>query len=176
LAAVWRDVSGSRPRLWFALRVSAIIPPLSGTRLRGTLLRLAGVGVGPGVTFAGNVRIEGGPPGNLVLGELTFVNTGCRFDTSERITIGTRASIAQDVVVLTGSHEVGDHEHRAGLDTRRPVTIGDGVWIGARSVVLPGVTVGAGAIVAAGSVVTRDVPPDTLVAGVPARVLRQLPA
>ena len=69
---------------------------------------------------------------------------------------------------------MGDPECRAGAHLARPIRIESGAWIGARSTILPGVTVGHGAVVAAGAVVTRDVEPNTLVAGVPARVLRSL--
>ena len=69
-------------------------------------------------------------------------------------------------MILANSHELGPSESRAGSVVGLPVSIGDGVWIGARTTVLPGVTIGPGAIVAAGSVVNRDVEADTMVAGV----------
>ncbi|MEP7190805.1 MAG: DapH/DapD/GlmU-related protein, partial [Roseiflexaceae bacterium] len=78
------------------------------------------------------------------------------------------------VVVLTGSHEVGPPSQRAAALYTKTVTIGDGAWLGARCTILPGVTIGAGAIVAAGAVVNRDVPPNTLVAGIPAHVVKSL--
>jgi acetyltransferase-like isoleucine patch superfamily enzyme len=84
------------------------------------------------------------------------------------ITIGRDCAIGWDVLLLdTHAHLIGD-EPPGG-----PITIGDHVWIGARAIVLRGVTIGDGAIVGAGSTVTRDVPPATVVAGVPARVLRE---
>jgi maltose O-acetyltransferase len=77
-------------------------------------------------------------------------------------------------MLLTSSHHIGNQIHRAGPLTTAPVIIENGTWIGARSVVLPGVTVGAGSVVASGAIVTRNVPPNTLVGGVPARVLRTI--
>jgi acetyltransferase-like isoleucine patch superfamily enzyme len=69
---------------------------------------------------------------------------------------------------------MGSRERRyAGLEAL-PVTIGAGVWVGARAMIMPGVTIGDGAVIAAGAVVTKDVPPNTLVAGVPARIVREL--
>jgi maltose O-acetyltransferase len=77
---------------------------------------------------------------------------------------------------LTLSHQIGGRDYRAGATTTRTITVESGVWIGARSVILPGVTLGAGSVVAAGSIVNKDVDADTLVAGVPARVVRTLPS
>ena len=91
------------------------------------------------------------------------------------IIIGNRAQIAYHVTLITGDHHIGPPASRAGVMNARPITIGEGAWIGARVVVLPGVTIGAGAVVAAGAIVTKDVAPNTLVAGVPARFLRKLP-
>ncbi|NTU65300.1 MAG: hypothetical protein HGB05_18340 [Chloroflexi bacterium] len=65
-------------------------------------------------------------------------------------------------------------DQRAGATFSAPVTIQDGTWLGARCIVLPGVTVGRGSVVGAGSVVTKDVPPNTLVGGVPAKVIRSI--
>ncbi len=79
-------------------------------------------------------------------------------------------------MLITSTHEIGPHQYRAGKDTTRPITIGDGVWIGARAVVLPGVTIGNGSIVAAGAVVNRPVGSNVLVAGVPARFVKHLDA
>jgi maltose O-acetyltransferase len=82
--------------------------------------------------------------------------------------------LGHEVMLMTSSHEIGSDEHRAGPLYTAPITIKDGVWIGSRSVVLPGVTVGAGSVVAAGAIVTKDVPPHTLVGGVPARIIREI--
>ena len=75
---------------------------------------------------------------------------------------------------MTNTHKLGTAEQRATDLIAHPIAIGDGAWLGARCTVLPGVTVGAGAVVAAGSVVTKDVPPNALAAGVPAVVKRMM--
>jgi acetyltransferase-like isoleucine patch superfamily enzyme len=77
-------------------------------------------------------------------------------------------------MVLTSTHEPGDHENRRGRYTTAPVTIGAGSWIGARATIMPGVTIGEGVTVGAGSVVTRDCEPDGLYAGVPATRVKEL--
>jgi acetyltransferase-like isoleucine patch superfamily enzyme len=111
----------------------------------------------------------------LVIGRGCWINIGCVFDLGAEIRIGSHVSIGHDVLVLTQSHAIGPPRQRAFTMFARPVSIGTGVWLGSRSTVLPGVSIGDGAIVAAGSVVNEDVPPNTLVAGVPARIVRALP-
>jgi acetyltransferase-like isoleucine patch superfamily enzyme len=110
----------------------------------------------------------------LEVGDGTGINHGCRFTVGRRITIGRRCRISPDVWVFDSSGHASDPAARAaGLPAAasdvRPVTIGDDVWVGARSIIFPGVTVGRGSIISAGSVVTGDVPPYTVVAGNPAR-------
>jgi maltose O-acetyltransferase len=78
------------------------------------------------------------------------------------------------VFIGTGTHQIDPiGSHSAGTGVSRDVVIGDGVWLGACSTILPGVSVGAKAVVAAGAVVTHDVPPRSLVAGIPARVIKR---
>ena len=77
-------------------------------------------------------------------------------------------------MVLTQTHDIGPSHRRAGPNRTARVRIGHGCWIGARTVILPGVTIGDGAVIGAGSIVNRDVPADTLVAGAPVWVIRAL--
>lgn len=165
--ALRRAVSGvARDVLLNAVIGSPLVP----TRGRWLALRAAGMpvercGVASRVWFGStNVRIGRG----------TYVGHHCLFDTWAPVTIGERCAIAMQVSFVTSSHEVGGPGKRAGAMTAQPVTVGDGVWIGARATVLPGVTIGEGAVVAAGAVVTEDCAPHTLYAGVPARPVRSL--
>jgi maltose O-acetyltransferase len=75
---------------------------------------------------------------------------------------------------VSSTHEIGAPDRRAGTDVGKPVTVGDGCWIGARAVILPGVAVGDGCISAAGAVVTRDCQANGLCAGIPAKLIRHL--
>ncbi|MEP1124952.1 MAG: DapH/DapD/GlmU-related protein [Ilumatobacter sp.] len=105
-----------------------------------------------------------------------MLNVDCTLELNDCVTIGADAALGHGVMVLTSSHDLGRHTRRAGRLHRRPVTIGAGAWIGANSVILPGVTVGDGAVVMSNSVVNDDVPADSLVAGAPATiVVRRLP-
>lgn len=102
----------------------------------------------------------------FVMGAYSRVNRNCCLDVRGRLEIGEHTSISPDVTILTASHGVNDPAFRVYV---RPVVIEDHVWIGTRAMVLPGVTLGRGCVVAAGAVVTRDVAPLSVVAGVPAR-------
>lgn len=109
---------------------------------------------------------------NITLGKNVFINSGCYFQDQGGITIGDESLIGHQVVLATLNHEYTVSK-RAGMHPA-PIRIGKRVWIGAHATVLPGVTIGDGAIVAAGAVVTKDVPAYTIVGGVPARVIRTL--
>lgn len=108
--------------------------------------------------------------GRIRIGDRCFVNCGTVLLAVKEIIVGDDVAFANEVYVMdSNSHglEGGDH-------VEAPVRIGDGTWLGARAMVLPGVTIGKRVMVAAGAVVTRDVPDDVLVAGNPARVVREL--
>ncbi len=124
--------------------------------------------LGRDVLLAEGVRLHLRDPGaRLEIGDGSFLNYRSEVIAHQLVTIGRHCLFAWDVQVLdSDSHRIDGAPHTA------PVVIGDRVWIGCRATVLKGVTIGEGAIVAAGSVVTRDVPPQALVGGNPARVLR----
>jgi acetyltransferase-like isoleucine patch superfamily enzyme len=122
-----------------------------------------GVHMGAFVWFFGprQVRRDGAH-----IGRNTRINRNCTLDARSGLTIGDNVSISPDVMILAGTHGVDDPKFG---HVPAPVAIGDHVWIGSRAVILGGLTVGRGAVIAAGSVVTKDVPPLTIVAGVPAK-------
>jgi maltose O-acetyltransferase len=165
-----------RPRLHLALVVSRLLPPFVGNRARAGILRLGGLRIGKGTVVFGRMTVTGSkhPASTVRIGRSCWLNRGCFIDASAPVTIADRVAIGQDVLILTSTHEVGPPIRRAWEMVVAPVTIGEGAWIGARTVVLPGVSIGDGAVVGAGAVVTRDVPANTLVGGVPAQRLRQL--
>lgn len=109
---------------------------------------------------------------NIRVGRGVFINAGCRFQDQGGIVIEDGALIGHNVVIATLNHDLTP-ETRGDLFPA-PVHIGRGAWIGANATILPGVTVGDGAVVAAGAVVTRDVEANTVVGGVPAKVIKRL--
>lgn len=105
-------------------------------------------------------------------GKKVFVNSGCIFMDRGGITLEDGVFIGPNVSLITENHaEQPELRHNV---YARPILIKRNAWVGAAAVVLPGVTIGENAIVAAGAVVTRDVPDDTIVAGVPARIIRRI--
>lgn len=109
------------------------------------------------------------------IGSNTTINRGCRilashFHKDVKVIIGNYVAIAPEVCMLAAGH---NYKKRDLPDTAASIMVGDYVWIGARSIILQGVTIGEGAVVAAGSVVSKDVAPYTIVAGVPAKVVKQ---
>ncbi|MET9986358.1 sugar O-acetyltransferase [Streptomyces rochei] len=109
---------------------------------------------------------------NTTFGQNVFVNQNCTFMDKGGISIGNGVMIAPRVSLLTGGHPLPMAERREYLSFA-PIVIEDDVWIGTAAVITQGVTIGAGAVVAAGAVVTHDVPAGTMVAGVPARVIKK---
>ena len=114
----------------------------------------------------------------IAIGDYTFVNSEVLFDArGAAITIGRHCDIGYRVMPLTSRHALAsDRRDNRPLIESLPVTVEDYVWIGAGAILLPGVTIGEGSVVAAGSVVTKTVPPQTVVAGNPARPIRCLSA
>lgn len=154
----------------------SLLPSDVGGRLRGRLLRLAGCDLHPNVIFSSKPRLlgEGNIAPRLHAGQGVVVNDRVTFELGADITLGPYVGLGPDVMILTTSHIIAEGEHRWGDSVLRPVEIHEGAWIGARAIVLPGVTVGASSVVGANSVVTKDVPPNVVVGGVPAKVIRVL--
>jgi maltose O-acetyltransferase len=170
------ELAGLHPRLFVVRLLLAPLPVHVGSRLRIRGLRLAGFQIGQGTVMWGLPLITGNRDlyHRLTIGRGCWINLGCCFDLGDTITVGDGVAFGHQVLVMTTTHVIGPRGRRAADPVTKPVKIDNGAWIGARCTILPGVTVGAGAIVAAGAVVTRDVPPNTIVAGVPARVIKEL--
>jgi maltose O-acetyltransferase len=108
------------------------------------------------------------------IGAGTFVNVGLVALDVAAITIGADVQIGPNVQLLTPTHPLDADRRRAKWEAARPITIEDNVWLGGGVIVLPGVTIGMNTVVGAGAVVTRDLPPNVLALGNPARVVRTL--
>lgn len=111
---------------------------------------------------------------NIALGPNAYFNVNCVVLDVTRVTIGRNALFGPGVHIYTATHPMSSDERRSGLEYGIPVNVGDDVWIGGNTVLCPGVSVGSGSVVGAGSVVTRDVPEGVFAAGNPCRIVRKL--
>lgn len=111
---------------------------------------------------------------NITVGPGTFLNFGCVLLDVAPITIGADVQIATNVQLLTPTHPLDAAQRRAKWEAAKPITLGDNVWLGGGVIVLPGVTIGENTVVGAGAVVTKDLPPNVLAVGNPARIIREL--
>lgn len=139
-------------------------------RVRELLGQLTGKPIDESVTVFPPLYSDFGK--NISLGKRVFINSGCKFQDQGGVIIGDDCLIGHNTVVATLNHDL-DPNRRADMHPA-PVVIGSNVWLGANVTVLPGVTIGDHAVVAAGSLVTKDVPEKSLVVGSPARVVRSL--
>jgi maltose O-acetyltransferase len=171
------DILGSRLHWLAAQAVTGAMPRMTFGWLRPVVYRTVGLRVGERTRIYGKLTLEGvgAVIDNVSIGENCLVTTPIYLNASAEIRIGDRVTIGHHVVIITDDHRMDDPERRGGERSSRPVFIEDGVWIAARATILPGVTLGRGCVVAAGSLVNRDVPAHTLVAGVPARRIKDLP-
>ncbi len=162
-----------RSRLWRAawfffglplLRSSVL--PSSGLRVR--LLRAFGARIGSGVVIKQEVNVK--YPWHLVVGDHTWIGEGSWIDCLTTVRLGSNVCVSQGAYLCTGNHDWKDP--RFGLVVS-PIQVNDGAWVGARSILTPGVVLGEGAIAAAGSIVTRDIPAFEIHAGNPAVFARR---
>ncbi|SHK47930.1 sugar O-acetyltransferase [Desulforamulus aeronauticus] len=109
---------------------------------------------------------------NITIGKNVFINSGCKFQDQGGITIGDGALIGHNVVLATLNHDPAPEKR--GTMHPAPIMIGENVWIGSNATILPGVTIGDGAIIAAGAVVTKNVLANTIVGGVPAKLIKEI--
>ena len=109
---------------------------------------------------------------NIHLGENVFINSGCRFQDQGGVWIGSGSLIGHNVVIATLNHDLDPNNRQAMYS--KPVVLGENVWVGAGAIILPGITVGDGAVIGAGSIVTRNVEACSIVAGNPARHIRHV--
>ena len=125
-----------------------------------------------------NVIIE--PPFNCIYGENIFLgnnvyfNISCMIIDSNRVEIGDHVMLGPGVQIYTSAHELSAISRNQGWEVTKPVKIGNSVWIGGSAILLPGTTIGDKSVIGAGAVVTKDVPASVVVAGNPARIIREI--
>ncbi|MFA6532586.1 MAG: acyltransferase [Patescibacteria group bacterium] len=133
---------------------------------RKFVYRLFGIKIGKGSTIHMKTRFY--DPRNISVGEDSIIGEGAVLDGRDRLSIGSHVDIATEVMIYNSEHNVNDENFAA---DNGKVIIEDYVFIGPRAIILAGVTIGRGAIVGAGAVVTKDVPPYAIVGGVPAKII-----
>jgi maltose O-acetyltransferase len=155
--------------------LSIFILPTRFYGLKNLIYRLGGVSIGSGVRITSECKIFGN--GYISIGANTWIGMGADLFIPEGgvLNIGENCDIAPRVTFLCGTHKIGSSFQRAGIGMVEEINIGSGVWIGARSTILPGVNLNDGIVVAAGSVILRgDYPENVLLGGNPAKILRHL--
>ncbi len=176
-ALLYEETYGFDPVWQLAKFLMLPFPLYTGGRVRTYVMRQLGFQVGRGTMIWDTPRFIGSKHvrTKVSIGDYCLLTVGSFLDLAAPIRLGNFVTLAPEVMLLTGTHDFHNPQNRAGKMEARPVTICDGVWLGARSMILPGVTVGEGSIVGAGAVVNKDVAAHTLVAGVPAVFIRKLP-
>ena len=145
---------------------------LSNSSLRPFLARMFGLRCGHNVQIKSDIFYE--DHRRIVLGSNVQLNRKAYLDAEGGIYIGDNVRFGPHVMLVTGSHEIGNPSMRAGQLVHKPIIIGEGCWVGARTFIGPGVTIGNGSVVSAGSVVQRSMPANFLIAGNPARPVSPL--
>ena len=143
------------------------MPYFVGRKWRVFLLRCFGMKDNGHVGFYPSAKVWA--PWNLELGSYVAIDDQVNLYSAAKITIGTKVAISREAFICTASHDITKPNRPL---ITAPITIADGVWIGARATILPGVTIGEGAVVAAGAVVTKNVEPWTVVGGNPAKFIK----
>lgn len=152
----------------FELFLLTLVGYLPSHILRRFFYRLAGIRIGRGSTIHMWARFF--QPKNIIIGEDTIIGDHCFLDGREKLIIGNHTAIASQVLIYNSQHNIEAPDFGA---IEKAVEIGDYVFIGPRAIILPGVKIGRGAVIAAGAVVTKDVSPMCVVGGVPAVLIKK---
>ena len=174
--SIWNDGRSVLRARWF-LRKATVLGPRIRTSAGLRVVNHGRLVVGERVRFdslLATIELNVGEGAELVIGENSFINSGCSIGATSSIRIGSDALFGPGCIVMDNAFHHVEPELRLERPPSAPVTIGCNVWLGARVIVLPGVAIGDHACVAAGSVVTKDVPARTLAGGVPARPIKSL--
>ncbi len=153
--------------------IASLLPATRSFRIKALILQLGGVKAHISARIHSSVKFDNE---HVSIGQHTWIGGGSRIigHKNARVTIGNFCDIGPECLIITGSHKIGSKERRAGEGVSNPISISNGTWIGARSSILGGVNIGSGCVIAAGSVVIKDVPKDTMVGGVPAKFIKRL--
>jgi maltose O-acetyltransferase len=168
-AAIGALPDDGRETLRWLRRGHLVTSPLLPLAVRRALLRLGGVKLGAMVWGLKHCWLEAP---QISIGTGSSIAAGCWLEGNGRIEIGRNCLLGPEVLILTSIHPLGPEDEISRKSEPRDVHIGDGSWLGARAMIMPGVNIGAGVVVAAGAVVTKDCQDGGLYAGLPAKRLR----
>lgn len=143
-----------------------LIGNIPSHHIRRFFYRSAGIRIGKGSSMHMYIRFYN--PSGIKIGEDSIIGEFCVLDGRDKLIIGDHVDIASEVMIYNSEHNINDEYFSA---ITAPVVIEDYVFIGPRAIILPGVKIGKGAVVAAGAVVTKDVPPFAIVGGIPAKII-----
>ena len=152
---------GQRVRVW-----GSPVVRNEGTLHIGERVRL--------VSTIATLEMVVGAGGTLEIGASTFINYGCSIAASQLVRIGPRCNIGTHVLLMDNDFHCIEPERRSEMPPSSPIVLEENVWLGARVIVLRGVTIGAGSAIGAGSIVTKDIPPRSVAVGMPAKVIKTL--
>ncbi len=160
---------GGKRRIVYFL-VNHVFAGVGCFAVKRRLLNAIGHSLGEGTRLVGPIICTG----TLVTGKNCWLGRNLTIHGNGQVLLGDNCDLAPEVAFLTGGHEIGIAARRAGLGKTCTIRVEDGCWIGARATVLGTVTLGRGSVIAACACVTKDIPPNTLSGGVPARILKKL--
>ena len=177
LAGQWYDANYDKDLLDLRLKAEQRCYDFNNARPQSVeqieaLKKILGTEILQGLTVLAPAYFDYG--GNTTFGENTFVNHGCYFMDGAPISIGSHVFIGPFCGFYTATHPMDYTNRNKGLEKALPIKVGDNCWFGANVSVMPGVTIGNGCVIAAGSVVTKDLPDNCLAAGVPATIKRKI--
>ncbi len=159
----------TKQALWYlinALFVRASWNPFIGFKI--FMLRIFGAHIGKGVVIKNNVTVK--YPWKLEVGDYCWIGENVWIDNLDKVCLGNNVCISQGAMLLTGNHDYNVYN----MPYRNaPITIGNGAWVGAKSIVCPGVNIGQNAILTVGSIATKDIEPDGIYQGIPAKQIRK---
>lgn len=159
-------------RRYLANAITGVLPPTRLYRLKVAIWRAAGVDAARSARLVSSVRIWTSGP--VSIGADTFLGHDVMIVGGDApVQIGARCDLAPRVLLVTGTHLDGGPERAAGPGVSHPISINNGVWIGAASTVLGGVQIGEGAVIGAGSLVNKTIDKQVIAAGTPCRVIRE---
>lgn len=138
--------------------------------IKRCLLNWAGINIGNGSKIVGPIRISG----DLNVGSNTWIGAGLTIHGNGLVVIGSDCDIAPDVTFLTGSHEIGYNERRAGRGLCFNIKVNDGSWIGALSTLMGNIEIGKGCVIGACSLVNKSCPDNIIIGGNPAKTIKEL--